>query len=373
MPLKTTKPGLASNRLGRRLSAEVLALVTALFIVGGAAHAADQESPEASTVSDRVERDIVQIRRHVWEGNLERAERGVQRALERDLTALDRAALLIERSEIQTRRGAFSAALDDLIEVLDLDALPSPMQARLQLEIAELYAALGEYSSAVEAFETGFRNGARTAPDSLSTIGLVYLLAADGAVNPDQRFALLQRGLQFAELAAQHEDARSETSISLALAFYSRLSQYEPAQVMAAQWVQDYPNSQRASAARQEIEAAPPECWAEESAAETQCDWTFEPPPLWDVLQLTNEPAFRYPPSYPPRAAQRGLEGDCTVIFDVTPEGLPNSIRPTADCDRAFQAATIAAVERWRYAPLFQEGVPVWRRDVVTTLTFELD
>ena len=92
----------------------------------------------------------------------------------------------------------------------------------------------------------------------------------------------------------------------------------------------------------------------------------------FDVSDRDAQPMVRIPPQYPPRAAERGTEGQCTVTFDVTPDGTPTNIRAT-QCDSMFERATIRAVERWRYEPKVQDGNAVWRRGVVTQLDYRLD
>lgn len=104
----------------------------------------------------------------------------------------------------------------------------------------------------------------------------------------------------------------------------------------------------------------------------------FETPELtgdnvsFDVSDRDAQPMVRIPPQYPPRAAERGVEGSCQVTFDVTPDGTPTNIS-ILDCDSSlFERSTIRAVERWRYEPKVQDGTAVWRRGVVTRLDYEL-
>lgn len=104
----------------------------------------------------------------------------------------------------------------------------------------------------------------------------------------------------------------------------------------------------------------------------------FETPELgggdvnFNVSDRDAQPMVRIPPQYPPRQAERGREGSCTVMFDVTPDGTPTNITPT-QCDSGFDRATIRAVERWRYEPKVQDGQAVWRRGVVTRLDYQLN
>ena len=72
------------------------------------------------------------------------------------------------------------------------------------------------------------------------------------------------------------------------------------------------------------------------------------------------------------RAAERGVEGSCWVRFDVTPDGTPTNI-DIFRCDSSlFERASVRAVERWRYNPKVEDGVPVARRGVETRFDFRL-
>tara|TARA_R110002072_G_scaffold149527_3_gene297419 strand:- start:722 stop:1339 length:618 start_codon:yes stop_codon:yes gene_type:complete len=104
----------------------------------------------------------------------------------------------------------------------------------------------------------------------------------------------------------------------------------------------------------------------------------FEAPQLnnsnvsFNVSDRNAQPLVRIPPQYPPRAAERGLEGSCTMTFDVTPDGTPTNIVATSCTSSMFERASIRAVERWRYSPKVQDGVPVARRGVVTDINYTL-
>lgn len=104
----------------------------------------------------------------------------------------------------------------------------------------------------------------------------------------------------------------------------------------------------------------------------------FEAPQLnsdsvnFSVSDRDAQPLVRIEPQYPMRAAERGLEGSCWVRFDVTPDGTPTNIN-IFRCDSSlFERASIRAVERWRYNPKVQDGVPVARRGVETRFDFRL-
>lgn len=104
----------------------------------------------------------------------------------------------------------------------------------------------------------------------------------------------------------------------------------------------------------------------------------FEAPQLnsdsvsFSVSDRDAQPLVRIEPQYPLRAAERGIEGSCYVRFDVTPDGTPTNIE-ILRCDSSFfERASIRAVERWRYNPRVEDGVPVARRGVETRFDFQL-
>lgn len=91
-----------------------------------------------------------------------------------------------------------------------------------------------------------------------------------------------------------------------------------------------------------------------------------------DVSDRNAQPLVRIPPSYPPRLNERGIEGRCTMQFDVSPDGAPMNIRATACTHSGFERPSTRAIERWRYSPKIQDGVAVARYGVVTDIDFNL-
>jgi len=76
--------------------------------------------------------------------------------------------------------------------------------------------------------------------------------------------------------------------------------------------------------------------------------------------------------SYPTRAAERGIEGECEVRFDVDERGKPFNVQ--ADCtDSVFTREAERAVSRVEFAPKIIRGQPARRTNVVYPITFNLD
>ncbi|MEL6662731.1 MAG: energy transducer TonB [Pseudomonadota bacterium] len=75
---------------------------------------------------------------------------------------------------------------------------------------------------------------------------------------------------------------------------------------------------------------------------------------------------------YPTRAAERGIEGECEVRFDVNARGEPFNVQ--ANCsDSVFRREAERAVSRVRFAPKIVRGQALERRNVVYPLVFNLD
>lgn len=76
-------------------------------------------------------------------------------------------------------------------------------------------------------------------------------------------------------------------------------------------------------------------------------------------------------PTYPSRAAERGIEGSCDVRFDVDTRGRPYNVE--ADCtDSIFKREAERAVGRVEFAPKIVRGQAAERRNVVYPLEFTL-
>ncbi len=76
--------------------------------------------------------------------------------------------------------------------------------------------------------------------------------------------------------------------------------------------------------------------------------------------------------TYPARAAERGIEGECSVRFDVDVRGRPYNV--AADCsDSVFVREAERAVSRVEFAPKIVQGQARERRNVVYPVVFNLE
>ena len=83
------------------------------------------------------------------------------------------------------------------------------------------------------------------------------------------------------------------------------------------------------------------------------------------------QPLVHTAPLYPARAAEQGLEGTCTGLFDVSAKGIPYNIKVTCSSPVFIKAAE-RAIENWRYRPGVEEGVAVPRRGIRVPFQFRL-
>ncbi|VXC65416.1 Energy transducer TonB [Oceanicaulis sp. 350] len=182
-------------------------------------------------------------------------------------------------------------------------------------------------------------------------------------------FMLMQRLILTDEV--ELEEARDELAISIS-------EEVEDLSVRQREVTMDDVN---------EVEPPPPPPQIERQVAEAPAEDMntiageipeFDAPDLgsgdvsFDVSDRDAQPMVRIPPQYPPRAAERGVEGSCLMQFDVTPDGTPTNI-VALDCTSSlFERSSIRAVERWRYEPRIENGNAVWRRGVQTSLDYQL-
>ena len=85
-------------------------------------------------------------------------------------------------------------------------------------------------------------------------------------------------------------------------------------------------------------------------------------------------PLVNIQPQYPPRAAQRGIEGWCQVSFTVTETGgVRDVVVVDAEPRGMFDSASIRAAERFRFQPRVVNGEAVEVPNVQYVFRFELE
>ena len=84
-------------------------------------------------------------------------------------------------------------------------------------------------------------------------------------------------------------------------------------------------------------------------------------------------PIVKVSPGYPPRAAERGIEGHVTVEFTVMTNGAVRDVVVIESTSPLFDRAAVAAASRFRYRPRVVDGVAVESHGVRNRIRFVLD
>lgn len=86
-------------------------------------------------------------------------------------------------------------------------------------------------------------------------------------------------------------------------------------------------------------------------------------------------PIVKIAPIYPPRAAERGVEGHCTIVYTVTKQGTTAGHRvDESDCtSRLFHRASINAAKKFKYKPTVRNGEAIDVPNVKNRFRYSLD
>lgn len=71
------------------------------------------------------------------------------------------------------------------------------------------------------------------------------------------------------------------------------------------------------------------------------------------------QPLSKEAPDYPQRALDKGLEGDCTVEYSVTPDGRIDNPKVVDGCHPLFIRPSLTAAQTFRYQPRIIDGKAV--------------
>jgi len=83
-------------------------------------------------------------------------------------------------------------------------------------------------------------------------------------------------------------------------------------------------------------------------------------------------PITKPPPMYPPRAAQRGIEGYVIVEYIVTTTGETRDVFIVESTSPLFDRAAIESAKKYKYLPRMLDGTPIEVSGVQTRIVFEL-
>ena len=84
-------------------------------------------------------------------------------------------------------------------------------------------------------------------------------------------------------------------------------------------------------------------------------------------------PIVKVAPIYPPRAAQRGLEGYVVVQYIVTTTGATRDVTVIESSSTLFERAAIESAQKYKYKPRIIDGTPVEVAGVTTRIEFVLE
>ncbi|WP_045855963.1 energy transducer TonB [Teredinibacter purpureus] len=83
-------------------------------------------------------------------------------------------------------------------------------------------------------------------------------------------------------------------------------------------------------------------------------------------------PIVKVAPKYPARAANRGLEGYCTVEYTVTVTGETRDVK-VVDCPQnVFSSSSVKAAQKFKYKPKVIDGEPIEVAGVRNRFTFQM-
>ena len=85
------------------------------------------------------------------------------------------------------------------------------------------------------------------------------------------------------------------------------------------------------------------------------------------------QPIVKEAPDYPDRALDKGIEGDCTVRYRVSPQGRVEDPQVVGDCHPLFVRPSLAAARTFRYQPRLVDGQAVAVPDVKNTFHYRIE
>jgi len=89
-----------------------------------------------------------------------------------------------------------------------------------------------------------------------------------------------------------------------------------------------------------------------------------------DVRQYL--PISKQAPDYPQRALDKGIQGDCTVEYSVTPQGKVDNPKVVGNCHPAFIRPSLVAAATFRYQPRMVDGQAVTVPGVRNTFHYKI-
>jgi len=337
----------------------VVGLVGGLVMVTTPGHAQPQpEQPELTRPSTVVFKAVLAAQDSDNPRRLNRVIGQLSRLLADDeLPNYDRSIAHQLRGILQFRLGEdYNASVQDFMRAVELES-PSYRSASLADTTVELLIALGRIDDALafavkegEKFGSFERSADLLRAEILASRGQhEQALDAIGPVNEDDD-AIVERKLRYAILLAhgRYDEAMAVLDTFSTDIFYDSAIK-----------------EQRAVLRRLRAEGAE---WSERRregmAFATRVDEVFQ----------DAEPIKRVNPSRFERCIRRNFTGEVRVRvrFDVDLDGSTVNARVYESEDDCYDAATVKAVEKWKYKPALVDGAPARRPGVETTVVYTI-
>jgi periplasmic protein TonB len=84
-------------------------------------------------------------------------------------------------------------------------------------------------------------------------------------------------------------------------------------------------------------------------------------------------PIAKQAPSYPRRALDQGIQGECTVSYTVNAQGRVEAPKVVGDCHPLFIRPSLQAAQSFRYQPRVVDGRAVAVPEVKNTFTYRIE
>ncbi len=85
------------------------------------------------------------------------------------------------------------------------------------------------------------------------------------------------------------------------------------------------------------------------------------------------EPLVKQAPAYPQRALDKGIEGECTVVYTVNTQGRVEDPQVLGDCHPLFVRPSLNAAKGFRYQPRIIDGRSVAVAGVKNTFRYRIE
>ncbi|MEE4222886.1 energy transducer TonB [Pseudomonas viridiflava] len=255
-------------------------------------------------------------------------------------------------------------------------SVPAPASARAALLLIPLVLAV----HFLAAWLGSTASAPSTADPDRQTVVIHTGLAADPAIAAAAAASARAAEAQRQQAAEQQQQAVAEQAArQQAQLEASRLA--EQADIQARQKPPRQPPSKPAPhpapAATAKASAQAPASSNSAPAATEAKPAPSVPGPATDVAATAGKqylPLTKAAPDYPASALENELEGDCTVEYDLMPDGTTTAARLVkGQCDAShFGAASLKATAGFRYSPQVADGHPVKVIGVRNTFRYRL-